>query len=192
MSYLRCNRNLVLKNGHKINVFDYAKTVNYEHVLHQPRGRATDAECHQTTVILPTLGKVKLVISRSQSKNGTVSEKYLVTDQLSMPMVTVVATYDRRWTIECTIRVLKQDAGLSDYQMRDLTAIVRHLYAATVAGLLLVSLQLSYQESLTCLADVRRWVEELTVRDSLAQIIRSARRGTKSTTIMKRFIAKAW
>ncbi len=118
------------------------------------------------------------------------SEKYLVTDQLSLPMVTVIETYDHRWTIECTIRVLKQDAGLSDYQMRDLTAIVRHLYAATVAGLLLVSLQVSYKESFSCLADVRRWVEELTVRDCLAQIIRSARRGTKPSTIMRRFVAQ--
>jgi hypothetical protein len=192
ISYLRSNRNLVLKCGHKVKVCNYAQKVNYLPVSHQPRGLAIAAECHQTTVVLPTLGRVKLVISRSESRLGAVTEKYLVTNQLSMPMVTVVATYDRRWTIECMIRVLKQDAGLSDYQMRDLVAIVRHLYAAIIAGLLLVSLQVSSQDSFSNLADVRRWVEELTIRDSLAKIIRSARRGTKSSTIIRRFVAKAW
>ena len=192
VSYLRSNRNLVLKCGRKVKVCNYAKEINYLPVSHQPRGLTTAAECHQASVVLPTLGRVKLVISRSESQFGTVTEKYLVTNQLSMPMVTVVATYDRRWTIECMIRVLKQNTGLSDYQMRDLVAIVRHLYAALIAGLLLVYLQASFQNSFLCLADVRRWVEDLTVRDSLTQMIRSARRGTKSSTIMRRFVAKAW
>ncbi len=63
ISYLRSNRNIILRNGRKVKVIDYAQGVNYVRVLHQPRGRSSDAECHQITVTLPTLGKVKLVIS---------------------------------------------------------------------------------------------------------------------------------
>jgi hypothetical protein len=129
-----------------------------------------------------------LVLTRSRARNGSITEKYLVTDQLSMPMVTVVQTYDHRWDIECTFRCLKQDVGLSDYQMRDLGAIVRHLFACTVGYLLLVWSQLSFQHaSFVCLADVRRWIYQLVNRDCMATVVRLARKGTKVETIMRKF-----
>lgn len=192
VSYLRSNRNLILPSGRKVKVREYAHQVSYQKLRFQPRGRVSEAVGHQTTMTLPSLGKVKLVLTRSELRNGTSVEKYIVTDQLTMPMVTVVQAYDVRWEIEVLFRTVKQAAGWADYQMRDLVAIVRHLYASTVAALLLVYVKLKYaKRNLASLADARRWVQHLSIRDTAKEISRAAKRGLKMETITERY-ATSW
>ncbi len=88
--------------------------------------------CFSKNVRLPSLGKVRLVISFDNPEcKGTCV--VLVTNYLSWSAQKIIATYLLRWPIETFYQDLKQHLGLDDYRMRDIKAIQKHWSLVFVA-----------------------------------------------------------
>ncbi len=88
--------------------------------------------CFSKNVRLPSLGKVRLVISFDNPEcNGTCV--VLVTNYLSWSAQKTIATYLLRWPIETFYQDIKQHLGLDDYRMRDIKAIQKHWSLVFVA-----------------------------------------------------------
>lgn len=84
---------------------------------------------------LSRIGRVRLVVrkrSREPWKNMVI-----VATNTRMDARRIVTIYERRWAIEVMFKELRSDLGLSDYQMLDEQAIVRHLHLCALAHLLL-------------------------------------------------------
>jgi len=73
---------------------------------------------------LNKLGTVKIVFSRRNQQSKHIA---IVTDDLRASMISVVADYLKRWSIEMLIKDEKQHLGLGDYRVRRYQAVVRHL-----------------------------------------------------------------
>jgi SRSO17 transposase len=73
---------------------------------------------------------VKLVINRIV---GNKRRRYVVSTDLSLMPQTIISYYLARWEVENFYRTAKQSLGWSDYQMRDLFAIERHVHLMMVA-----------------------------------------------------------
>lgn len=58
--------------------------------------------------------------------------KYFLSNATVVPVARLLAVAFRRWTIEQSFRVGKQEAGLMHYEGRDYTGLVRHLILALV------------------------------------------------------------
>jgi SRSO17 transposase len=88
------------------------------------------------TVRIPSLGKVRLVISYENSK---LSETYvvLVTNALDWEAKRIIATYLLRWPIETFYQDGKEQLGLDEYLMRNAKAIGKHWCLVFVAYSLL-------------------------------------------------------
>jgi len=88
------------------------------------------------TVRIPSLGKVRLVISYENSK---LTETYvvLVTNALDWEAKRIIATYLLRWPIETFYQDGKEQLGLDEYLMRDAKAIGKHWCLVFVAYSLL-------------------------------------------------------
>jgi SRSO17 transposase len=63
---------------------------------------------------------------------ATAEVKYFLTNATSAPLTRVLAVAFRRWTVEHTFRLGKQEAGLMHYEGRDYTGLIRHLILALV------------------------------------------------------------
>ncbi len=88
--------------------------------------------CFSKNVRLPSLGKVRLVISFDNPEcKGTCV--VLVTNYLSWSAQKIIATYLLRWPIETFYQDIKQHLGLDDYRMRDIKAIQKHWSLVFVA-----------------------------------------------------------
>jgi len=88
------------------------------------------------TVRIPSLGKVRLVISY---ENAKLTETYvvLVTNALDWEAKRIIATYLLRWPIETFYQDGKEQLGLDEYLMRDAKAIGKHWCLVFVAYSLL-------------------------------------------------------
>lgn len=88
------------------------------------------------TVRIPSLGKVRLVISY---ENGNLTETYvvLVTNALDWDAKRIIATYLLRWPIETFYQDGKEQLGLDEYLMRNAQAIGKHWCLVFVAYSLL-------------------------------------------------------
>jgi len=77
------------------------------------------------TVRIPSLGKVRLVISY---ENGKLTDRYVVlgTNALDWEAKRIIATYLLRWPIETFDQDGKEQLGLDEYLMRDAKAIGKH------------------------------------------------------------------
>ena len=81
--------------------------------------------CFSKNVRLPSLGKVRLVISfDNPDLTGTCA--VLVTNHLTWSAKKIIETYLLRWPIETFYQDAKQQLGLNDYRMRSATAIQKH------------------------------------------------------------------
>ena len=88
--------------------------------------------CFAFNAHLPSLGKVRLVISYSNPQlEGTYA--ILVTNQLSWNAQKILETYLLRWPIETFYRDAKQLLGLGDYRMRQSNAFQKHWTLVFVA-----------------------------------------------------------
>lgn len=88
--------------------------------------------CFSKNVRLPSLGKVRLVISfDNPDLNGTCA--VLVTNHLSWSAKKIIETYLLRWPIETFYQDAKQHLGLNDYRMRTAKAIQKHWCLVFVA-----------------------------------------------------------
>ena len=61
---------------------------------------------------------------------ATAEVKYFLTNAAAEPLGQVLAAAFRRWTVEHTFRVAKQEAGLMHYEGRDYRGLTRHLILA--------------------------------------------------------------
>jgi SRSO17 transposase len=88
------------------------------------------------TVRIPSLGKVRLVISY---ENGQLTDTYvvLVTNALDWEAKRLIATYLLRWPIETFYQDGKEQLGLDEYLMRNAKAIGKHWCLVFVAYSLL-------------------------------------------------------
>ena len=77
------------------------------------------------TVRIPSLGKVRLVISY---ENGKLTDTYvvLVTNALDWEAKRIISAYLLRWPIETFYQDGKEQLGLDEYLMRDAKAIGKH------------------------------------------------------------------
>jgi SRSO17 transposase len=88
------------------------------------------------TARIPSLGKVRLVISY---ENGKLTDTYvvLVTNALDWEAKRIIATYLLRWPIETFYQDGKEQLGLDEYLMRNAKAIGKHWCLVFVAYSLL-------------------------------------------------------
>jgi DDE superfamily endonuclease len=88
--------------------------------------------CFSLTVRIPTLGKVRLVISFA---NAALSGTYvvLITNRLDWNAHKIIATYLLRWPTETFYQDGKGHLGLADYRMRSAEAIEKHWCLVFVA-----------------------------------------------------------
>jgi len=88
------------------------------------------------TVRIPTIGKVRIVISfdNSELKGNYV---VLVTNRLDCNAIRILETYLRRWPIETFYQDSKQLLGLDEYRMRTAQAFQKHWSLVFVAYSLL-------------------------------------------------------
>lgn len=63
---------------------------------------------------------------------ATAEVKYFVSNATEVPLSRLLAVAFRRWTVEHSFRVGKQEAGLMHYEGRDYTGLLRHLILALV------------------------------------------------------------
>jgi SRSO17 transposase len=63
---------------------------------------------------------------------ATAEVKYFLSNATTAPLARVLAVAFRRWTVEHSFRLGKQEAGLLHYEGRDYTGLVRHLILALV------------------------------------------------------------
>jgi len=63
---------------------------------------------------------------------ATAEVKYFLTNALAAPLARVLAVAFRRWTVEHSFRLAKQEAGLMHYEGRDYLGLIRHLTLALV------------------------------------------------------------
>ncbi len=88
--------------------------------------------CFTLTVRLPSVGKVRLVISCANAElTGTFV--VLVSNRLDWSAETIIATYLLRWPVETFYQDGKSYLGLNEYRMRSAAAIKRHWCLVFVA-----------------------------------------------------------
>jgi SRSO17 transposase len=63
---------------------------------------------------------------------ATAEVKYFLTNATEAPLSRVLAIAFRRWTVEHSFRLAKQEAGLMHYEGRDYLGLIRHLTMALV------------------------------------------------------------
>jgi len=63
---------------------------------------------------------------------ATAEVKYFVTNATTEPLARVLAVAFRRWTVEHSFRLGKQEAGLMHFEGRDYLGLIRHLVLALV------------------------------------------------------------
>ena len=77
-------------------------------------------------------GEVRLVVSK-RSKRGGRELLSVVTNEVTMKPRQILATYERRWSIEVLFKELRTSLGLGEYQVLRRTAIERHLHLSCAA-----------------------------------------------------------
>ena len=63
---------------------------------------------------------------------STAEVKYFLSNAVTTPIPQLVAVAFRRWTVEHSFRLGKQEAGLMDFEGRDYVGLVRHLTLALI------------------------------------------------------------
>jgi SRSO17 transposase len=73
--------------------------------------------------------KHKLIVAINEA---TAEVKYFLTNATTEPLARVLAVAFRRWTVEHSFRLGKQEAGLMHFEGRDYLGLIRHLVLALV------------------------------------------------------------
>jgi len=145
VSILKRNRNLetnsfVLKNALGEPISFAGPHVKVEDLVPQiPRSAYREVTvgeqtywCFTLTARLPSLGKVRVVISFANAElTGTFV--VLVSNRLDWSAQTIIATYLLRWPVETFYQDGKSYLGLNDYRMRSAEAIKNHWCLVFVA-----------------------------------------------------------
>lgn len=75
-------------------------------------------------------GRLQLLIVAINE--ATAEVKYFVSNATEVPLTRLLAVAFRRWTVEHSFRLGKQEAGLMHYEGRDYTGLIRHLVLTLV------------------------------------------------------------
>ncbi len=81
---------------------------------------------------------MRLVVVRTQVRDGTSTELWLITDRLDLSADLVALGYRRRWTVEIFFRWLKSVLGARHLISHKQNGIALQMYAALIVSLLLV------------------------------------------------------
>lgn len=73
--------------------------------------------------------KHRLIVAINEA---TAEVKYFLTNATTEPLARVLAVAFRRWTVEHSFRLAKQEAGLMHFEGRDYVGLIRHLVLALV------------------------------------------------------------
>jgi hypothetical protein len=107
------------------------------------------------SVYAPKYGVLRLVVPRNRHGN----HEYIVTNDLSADLTTVVLRKMSRWSIETLFRDTKQYAGLEACQCRVDQAMVRHVGLVLLTFVVLQMMRRSAEESLGSVKE--RWQLEV-------------------------------
>jgi hypothetical protein len=107
------------------------------------------------SVYAPALGQVRLVVLKNEHGNF----EYLVTNDLTADLTTVVLRKRSRWRIETIFRDTKQSAGLEACQAWVDQALVRHVALVFVTFVVLQLLRRDPQETVGAVK--ARWQDEV-------------------------------
>lgn len=181
ISILKTNRNVLtgsftLKDAHGEAIqFEKPKMQLKELVPLIPKSAFKPIEVDDTTyycftknLSLPSMGKVRLVISYDTAECDG-NYVVLVTNCLSWNAKKIIATYLLRWPIETFYQDCKQLLGLDEYRMRQGDAIGKHWSLLFVAYSFL---------HLDCLPNSGGKEHQMSPRSSLGQAIRRQQKAT--------------
>jgi hypothetical protein len=117
--------------------------------------------CFTLTVRIPTLGKVRIVVS-FETEQLTGRSVVLVTNRVDWSAARIIRLYLQRWPTETFYQASKEHLGFNEYRMRSAEAIGKHWCLVFVAYSLL---------HLTCLPAVpgRTWGLIQTIGDACRQ-----------------------
>lgn len=128
------NRNLV-RRGAKKKIKDLAPGVLRYHGRRVRMKRSRGWRWMRIASVVGVLGKtgeVRLVVSKRSQRGGR-ELLSVVTNEIAMAPRQVVATYEKRWSIEVLFKELRTSLGLGEYQVLRRTAIERHLHLTCAA-----------------------------------------------------------
>jgi SRSO17 transposase len=83
-----------------------------------------------TTAAVWAAGREHTLVAAVNEATGEV--KYFLTNATTAPLARVLSVAFRRWAVEHSFRLGKQEAGLMHYEGRDYTGLVRHLTLALI------------------------------------------------------------
>jgi len=131
-------RTVVYYRGRRYQVCDLAQR------LHLRWRKHLDLRAQALTVYAPKYGLLRLVVTRNRHGNY----EYIVSNDLTVDLTTLVLRKRSRWSIETVFRDSKQFAGLAACQARVDQALVRHVAFVFVTFVVLQVLRRRPEETL--------------------------------------------
>lgn len=120
----------------KMKAIDFAKhlkkeqlekdKIHFQKVGIHWRGKTTHFYAYTKIHNLPAFGKVRIVISYKKSDLSDETPYIIITNQLKWRAAGILSVYRRRWPVEVFHEEAKAE-GLNKYQIRDHTAIYKHI-----------------------------------------------------------------
>lgn len=118
------------KYGKKIKVYDLFKIYEPETITVSVYGKKQNVQVVTANLMMLKLSKkVKVVVV----KCSTTKKIAFISTDLSLTAAEIIEIYSSRFSIELSIRDMKQHLGLCDYQHQGLLPVLRHLHLVAVA-----------------------------------------------------------
>lgn len=133
VSACKTNRIIYIK-GKRTNILDYLKTIT-EGEFETTQIDGTNYTFFAKTLKMSKQGKIKIVALKNNKE--TCGYKILITHETTWKPESIIRAYRNRWAIDAFYRDAKQNLGLEDYMLRDITGIKRHWYLVFLAFTLL-------------------------------------------------------
>jgi SRSO17 transposase len=150
---------------------------------------------YKTWSALGTLSSGHLVQILFNRRIGFKKWHYLISTDLDLSPQTLLRFYLTRWEVENFYRVIKQNFGWGDYQMRSLMAIERHVLLVMVAHAFLELLRHDAAHSSTdpkdrvTLGSLQRALQKTVYRVTLQRVFELTQAGFDLDTIYHRLAA---
>ena len=148
-----------------------------------------------TTGVIPSIGKVRLVISFSNAKlEGSYGIR--VTNRIDWEAKRIITGYLERWPIETFYQDSKQYLGVGEYQMRKMLAIQNHGYLVFLSySLLHLDIMNSSLEKgknrLQTIGEACRQQSQALVKSLVLWVHRQLSKGIRMETIMDTLYPKS-
>lgn len=163
--------------------------------FHPRKIKGTVYWCFSITAIIPSIGKVRLLISFGNSKLEG-SYCILVTNRIDWEAKRIVTGYLERWPIETFYQDSKQYLGFGEYQMRKMIAIQNHWYLVFLSYSLLhldilnSSLEKG-KDRLQTIGEACRHQSQALVKSLVLWVHRQLSKGIRMETIMDTLYPKS-